>query len=197
MTQQSDLTHPGIRVDIRPMQLADVDQVLEVDRISFPVPWPRKAYLYELTENKNSMLWVAEANQPSRQRLIVGMIVIWVIVDEAHIATLAVQPEFRGHGIAKRLLTTGLEKSVQKGAIEATLEVREANKAAQALYSTFQFEVVGQRARYYRDNQEDAIIMTLKNLPKLDFEGAANLHDATARADQPLGFRSGTQPNIK
>jgi len=92
------------------------------------------------------------------------VIVVWFIIDEAHIATLAVHPSYRGFGVAKCLLTTALKSALDKGMKLATLEVRANNHAAQALYRHFGFENVGQRRRYYRDNNEDAIIMTLNHL---------------------------------
>ena len=82
------------------------------------------------------------------------------ILDEAHIATLAVHPDLRGHGIAQELLSVALIESIRRGAITATLEVRAGNKIAQKLYNRFGFQVVGERPRYYKDNQEDALIMS-------------------------------------
>src|SRR4030067_1421735 len=92
------------------------------------------------------------------------MIVMWLIVDEAHIATLAVEPEYRRQGIGRNLLATALREAAHIGMREATLEVRANNLAAQRLYQKFMFEIVGFRPHYYRDNSEDALIMTMKNL---------------------------------
>jgi ribosomal-protein-alanine N-acetyltransferase len=89
------------------------------------------------------------------------MIVVWMIMDESHVATLAVLPEFRRRGISQRLLKAALTESIQRGARLATLEVRANNKIAQALYRGFRFVVIGRRPRYYQDNHEDAIIMTV------------------------------------
>ena len=148
-------------LQIRPMRLEDVPRVVQIDQLSFSMPWPEKSYRFELTQNPGSRLWVAECSDPSR---IVGMIVMWLIVDEAHIATIAVHPDFRLQGIAARLLTTALFNAVQNQMIQATLEVRAGNQAAQALYQNFGFTVVGVRPHYYRDNHEDAWIMTLSPL---------------------------------
>jgi ribosomal-protein-alanine N-acetyltransferase len=92
------------------------------------------------------------------------MIVVWRILDEAHVATIAVDPEYRGRGIGRRLLVQGLKSAIQNGSRIATLEVRASNITAQNLYRSFSFEVVGRRQRYYRDNNEDALIMTVSNL---------------------------------
>jgi len=164
---------------IRPMQQEDLAQVLAIDQASFSLPWPESAYRYELNENQNSLLWVAETTPPGGRSTIVGMVVVWLILDEAHIATLAVHPAYRGQGIAKRLLITALRESIRLGMRVATLEVRDGNTAAQELYRRFGFEVVGRRHRYYRDNHEDALIMTVGKLE-------ASLLDGWERSDSAL-----------
>jgi ribosomal-protein-alanine N-acetyltransferase len=152
---------------IRPMHSKDLERVKEIDQLSFSAPWPDSAYRYELNENPQSSLWVAEDVSVRNQPRVLGMIVVWFIVDEAHIATLAVHPAHRGKGAAKRLIDATLREAYQKGMQTATLEVRSNNFAAQQLYRHFGFEIVGNRPRYYRDNNEDAIIMTLNlvNMP--------------------------------
>jgi [ribosomal protein S18]-alanine N-acetyltransferase len=155
---------------IRRMEERDLKRVQLIDRLSFSLPWPMKAYQYELKENPNSLQWVAESTSAGRLAEeapltgVVGMIVVWMILDEAHIATIAVHPDFRGHGIAQQLLATALMESIRRGASQATLEVRSGNENAQKLYHRFFFEPVGRRPRYYQDNQEDALIMTNRNL---------------------------------
>lgn len=181
-------------INIRTMDEKDLERVHEIDQQSFSLPWPGRAFRYELKENPNALLWVAEAtsvecdlladdevmdqyssstvahadsssylprNEESQNRLVVGMIVVWMILDEAHIATLAVDPQYRGTGIAGRLLDTALQTAVQRNANQVTLEVRAGNQAAIALYRRYNFQVIGNRPRYYKDNNEDALIMTL------------------------------------
>ena len=161
------------RISIRPMQPEDLEQVLAIDRASFSMPWPASAYKYELKENPLSLLWVAESAPHGAMAQIVGMIVIWLIVDEAHIATLAVHPDYRNKGIARSLLATALRATLRRGYHKATLEVRANNIAAQRLYHRFGFETVGHRPRYYRDNNEDAIIMTASALSPAQLEDGA------------------------
>jgi ribosomal-protein-alanine N-acetyltransferase len=148
------------------MTLLDVPQVHAIDVQSFNLPWPERSYIFELTQNPNSILWVAEAlpGQADLPPRIIGMIVIWFVVDEAHVATLAIHPDFRGQGYSKVLLALGLQASIQRGAVESTLEVRASNRSAQTLYQKFGYQVVGQRPHYYKDNNEDAILMTVKDL---------------------------------
>jgi ribosomal-protein-alanine N-acetyltransferase len=152
------------RIKIRPMQPDDVEVVFAIDRISFSSPWSLNAYRYELFHNPKAHLWVAERSYFLKTPQVVGMLVIWLILDEAHIATLAIHPEFRRRGIAKKLLTVGLNEMIGKGAQSAMLEVRASNHPAQILYQDFGFVVVGRRPKYYQDNGEDAILMTASNL---------------------------------
>jgi len=151
-------------VTIRPMGEEDLPQVINIDSVSFSLPWPSKAFNYELKNNPDSLLWVAEITDQIGRNKVVGMIVIWLILDEAHIATIAIQPEFRGRGIASQLVLDSLLEVTRQGLKRATLEVRANNLAAQKLYRNFGFEVVGRRPRYYRDNHEDALLMTVQDL---------------------------------
>lgn len=151
------------KISVRPMRLEDVEQVHAIDQVSFTLPWPKSAFLYELNENPGSFLWVAEAEEPAGQR-VVGMVVVWMILDEAHIATIAVHPEYRQRGVGQSLLVTALKEAIRQGALQATLEVRAMNIAAQQLYRQLRFEVMGRRPHYYRDNYEDALIMTVGGL---------------------------------
>lgn len=142
------------------MRLDDVTRVHEIDVLSFAMPWSERSYRFELTENKNAVAWVAECRNAEKAE-VVGMIVIWAILDEAHIATVAIHPDFRGSGIGRRLLAQALLAAHDRGARLAYLEVRRGNLNAQNLYKQFGFEVVGERPHYYIDNKEDALLMTM------------------------------------
>jgi ribosomal-protein-alanine N-acetyltransferase len=148
--------------DVRPMAMGDIPAVLEIDRQSFPIPWPERSYRYELTENSASHMLVAVSRASSPQ--ILGYVGFWLIIDEAHISTLAVTPEMRGQGIGRRLLEEALEQAQHLGADMATLEVRVSNTRAIQLYEHHGFAIVGRRRRYYRDNNEDALLMTIGRL---------------------------------
>jgi ribosomal-protein-alanine N-acetyltransferase len=167
---------------LRHMAPQDMEQVLAIDQASFTMPWPLSAYKFELYENPNSLLLVAETlekRDSDSQPQIVGMTVLWLILEEAHIATLAVRPDYRRRGIARLLLIKALEEAVQLGAEKATLEVRVSNVIAQKLYQRFGFEIVGHRPRYYRDNNEDAIIMTRNHLGEEYLAWLKNNRDIT------------------
>jgi ribosomal-protein-alanine N-acetyltransferase len=146
------------------MELEDITRVHEIDVLSFSLPWPQNSYQFELTQNPSTLAIVNELIPPGAMPIIIGMAVVWIMVDEAHIATIAIHPQFRGHGIGKKLLAETLRQSIQRGATLATLEVREHNSVAQQMYQKFGFEIVGRRMRYYQDNNEDAVLMTLSKL---------------------------------
>ncbi len=155
---------PAPRVTIREMTQSDVPRVYEIDVASFSLPWPQRSYQFELEQNPASRLYVAEIEREEGGRLVVGMTVMWIIMDEAHIGTFAVDPAFRRQGIGRRLLAESLLQAYNCGVRRCYLEVRRSNRAAQALYSSFGFQQTSIRPHYYRDNNEDALLMTLDSL---------------------------------
>lgn len=157
------MADPAPEISIRRMKVEDVPGVHALDVLSFNLPWSERSFRYEVTENANARTWVAEVPQSGAARL-VGMLVLWFFLDEAHIATLAVHPGFRRRGIARKILQTALSAAYREGARRSYLEVRAGNQAALQMYQELGFEVVGRRPRYYHDNNEDALLMTLENL---------------------------------
>ena len=148
-------------ITVRPMILDDLDQVVAIDQNSFSLPWPAHSFRYELMENDVARLWVAEIDINQDNPQVVGMMVVWLILDEAHIATIAVDPRFRRLGVARQMIHTAMQECATMGARSATLEVRENNLNAIDLYHKLEFKVVGRRKRYYKDTNEDAILMTM------------------------------------
>jgi len=145
---------------IRRMTVEDVPAAHEIDVLSFTLPWPERSFRFEVTDNPAARCWTAELDHR-----LVGALILWMIVDEAHIATIATHPDYRRQGIAKRLLMKALNAAYEEGAKSALLEVRASNEAALKMYEAFGFIAVGRRERYYKDNYEDAILMTLSRLP--------------------------------
>ena len=148
---------------IRRMRLEDVPAVHEIDMLSFSLPWPERSFRYELTQNPASRGWVAELDGQ-----ITAMLVLWLIMDEAHIATIAVHPDFRRQGIGEIILLHALRAAQAEGARRAFLEVRAGNTAAQSMYKKYGFEVAGVRRGYYKDNNEDAFLMNLEKFDRLE-----------------------------
>ena len=137
----------------------DLPFVQLIEGASFTTPWPPHAYRQELESNRLAHYLVALIGER-----VVGYGGIWLMVDEAHITTFAVHPSFRRRRIGERMLIALLDLAVDRGAREATLEVRLSNLAARRLYEKYGFRPVGIRPRYYSDNQEDALIMTTEPL---------------------------------
>jgi ribosomal-protein-alanine N-acetyltransferase len=171
------------------MRGEDLEAVQRIDRLSFSLPWPDNAYRFELFDNQASLTRVAEIVTPEGQVSVIGMIVVWLILDEAHIATLAVDPAYRRQGVARQLLADTLQVSIRQGVRTATLEVRAGNLEAQALYRRFGFDVVGRRPRYYRDNYEDALLMTVYNLGEGYLAWLAEEHLLPNQSPAPGGDR--------
>jgi len=143
---------------IEPMTLDDVDAVIEIERRSFPTPWSRAAFVSELLDNDRAHYMVARLKTEAGPR-VVGYIGMWIIAGEGHITNVAVHPDYRQRGIGRRLLEAAADLCRSCAARRMTLEVRVSNIVAQRLYEDIGFVSAGIRKGYYRDNNEDAIIM--------------------------------------
>jgi [ribosomal protein S18]-alanine N-acetyltransferase len=173
-----------------PMELEDILQVSLVDRLSFTTPWSVSAYRYEIAENEAAYYFVVipydsqkDAEVDGRwigrlrrrfknsisDRFIIGYGGFWLLVDEAHISTIAIRPEYRRRGLGELLLLKMIEEAIALRAERVTLEVRKSNYNAQQLYYKYGFEVTGRRLAYYTDDREDALIMTVENVLTLTY----------------------------
>jgi ribosomal-protein-alanine N-acetyltransferase len=141
------------------MALDDVPAVLDIERAAFTSPWPPEAFQQELRHNRLARYVVARQGGA-----VVGYAGVWLMVDEAHITTFAVHPDWRRQGIGRRLLLAMILVALELGAARMTLEVRVSNRAARALYREHGFEIAGRRERYYTDDGEDAYVMTTPSL---------------------------------
>ncbi|HWQ28784.1 MAG TPA: ribosomal protein S18-alanine N-acetyltransferase [Dehalococcoidia bacterium] len=174
---------------LRPMTYDDIPEVMAIERASFSAAWPRTAYEKEL-ENRLARYLVAvrlggpegdrrgvrrhfgrllARGRPRQSGEIVGFVGVWLMVDEAHIVTLAVRPDARRQGVGELLVLGALELAYACGMAHVTLEVRASNDAAQKLYERCGFRRVGVRVLYYTDNNEDAVVMTTPPLDDPDF----------------------------
>ncbi len=146
-----------LSVRILPMSEEDMDEVMRIERLSFPNPWRREFFEREL-KNPVSYAFVEKIEERGRPRLVAYM-VFWIVTEEAHILNIAVDPELRRQGLARRLLATALAFMEERGVEVVHLEVRRSNRAAISLYRKFGFEEVYIRENYY--GNEDAIVMRL------------------------------------
>lgn len=150
-------------VTIRPMLPEDLEPVHAIEQRIFTTPWSLTSYRFEM-QNPVSKKWVAEVVDVDGLDQIVGMVIVWLFMDKAHIGNLGVDEDYRRQGIACQLLRTALVSCSKQGAVSANLEVRESNIAALTFYDRFNFEQVGRHNGYYHDNGEDAIIMALHDI---------------------------------
>lgn len=245
---------------IRPMEMADIPEVMEIERQCFSMPWPASAYRRELRDNRLSRYivveWVEEQTdvsslrttgaaevrgqsvaraqarsegqrvaaqsgsqiqsrsqaqtrslvkraldyilpsfgreepRPSASRL-AGYAGFWLMLDEAHVTTIAVRPSLRGQGLGELLFIGVIDMAAALGARFVTLEVRVSNYVAQQLYKKFGFREEGIRRHYYSDNGEDALIMWSEPLGSASFQNRlvrlkAELDKKLAHARPPI-----------
>lgn len=150
-------------VTIDPMTDADVKQIAEIERHCYALPWHENAYHTEIA-NRCAVYLVARVDGEP-----VGYAGMWVVMDEAHITTIAVDPPHRGRHIGERLLHSLLSEAVRRNAVRASLEVREHNTVAQTLYEKYLFRRAAIRKNYYTDNHENAIVMWIDGMQDDDY----------------------------
>lgn len=153
------VARPPLKLRVEPMGLEDVTEVHRIEAASFPMPWPDYAFRQELQTNRLAHYLVVRSGNET-----VAYGGLWLLVDEAHITTFAVLPEWRRRGIGGRLMVALMDLALRLKARVMTLEVRLSNRPARDLYAHFGFKPVGVRPRYYSDNGEDALIMTTEEL---------------------------------
>ncbi len=140
-----------------------LDEVVGLQHQSFTSPWSADAIGWELRETDVARLYVLEEEARGAARLL-AYCACWVIFDELHINSLAVAPDARRRGHARRLLESVFQDVVPQGVTAATLEVRRSNTAALALYERLGFQVEGVRANYYQSPREDALVLWNRTL---------------------------------
>jgi [ribosomal protein S18]-alanine N-acetyltransferase len=136
------------------MRVEDLDEVLQIERASFSMPWSRGAFTYEIERNRVARCWVMREDDR-----LAGYLCLWEVADELHITNVAVHPAYRRRGIGRAMLAAVLDDAVRRSLSLVGLEVRPTNAEARALYESFGFRVVGRRRGYYYDTGEDALIM--------------------------------------
>ena len=152
------MSHVMSNLEIREFNINDIEELYEVELTSFTDPWSKESFKDELNNE------IAHYLVGSINNRVVAYIGAWFILDEAHITNVAVKSDFRRQKIAKQLITAFIVLAKKHQITSITLEVRASNIPAQSLYQQFGFEKQGLRKRYYADNNEDAIIMWLRNI---------------------------------
>jgi ribosomal-protein-alanine N-acetyltransferase len=146
-------------LQIEPMCDGDIKQVVAIEQQSFSTTWPANAFYQELHDNKLAHYYVGRLGNE-----VVAYGGIWVILEDSHVTTIAVRPDFRGRKYGEVVLLHLLDQAIDRGASWMTLEVRESNTVAQGLYRKYGFTTVSTRKGYYSDNNENALVMWAGNL---------------------------------
>ncbi|MGD1996041.1 MAG: ribosomal protein S18-alanine N-acetyltransferase [Anaerolineae bacterium] len=166
---------PVLPVLVRPMEVVDIQAVMDIERSSFPSPWPESAYHYELRYRSDSLFYVLQDRGGGSP--ILGYFGLRIGGYRAHVRTIAIHPDWRGQGLGKFLLLVALEKAIRRGVRRVTLEVRPSNSVAQRLYADLGFVRETIRPAYYRD-EEDAWVMSLGPLDGADMARLRGLRRA-------------------
>jgi ribosomal-protein-alanine N-acetyltransferase len=172
---------------VEPMSLADLDQVIAIERVAFSAPWSVHAYRYEILKNAYSTMLVGRQApatpkwlellpllKPVRRSPVLSYGGFWLLVDDAHISTIAVDTKWQGRGLGELIFVSLLDEGAKLGAQRATLEVRVSNLPAQGLYQKYGFRTVSRQKRYYADNNEDAYIMVTPPFESPEFQANLN-----------------------
>ncbi len=134
--------------------MCHLDRVLEIEALSYPTPWSRRAFQSELTENTYAYYHIVRHDDT-----IIGYVGMWVILDESHITNIAIHPDYQNRGIGRFVLESMFRRARELGSTKMTLEVRVSNAGAIHLYRSLGFQDRGIRKGYYTDTHEDAIVM--------------------------------------
>ena len=143
---------PAAAIEVRRLTYADLPQVVAIERRAYPTPWSLAMFVLELSKPAGVCLTALRGGEMLGYLICSRYDTVW------HIMNVAVDPDRRRHGIASTLLTRLFER-VDDPEAQYTLEVRQSNTGAMALYERFRFRAAGVRRRYYADNGEDAVIM--------------------------------------
>ena len=142
-------------VEIRRLELRDLAAIERIERASYPTPWSRSMFAGEISKRSSVCLGAFDGESDG----LMGYLIVSRYVDAWHVMNIAVAPERRRQGIARRLLTDLFVRTSDEGDRGYTLEVRVSNDEAIRLYEKLGFRSRGVRRGYYTDNREDALVM--------------------------------------
>ena len=142
------------KIRVRIAKSSDLDDIYELDMQTFAMPWSKEALSYDILENDNAFVIVAEYEGE-----FAGYADIWTVLDEADLNSIAVRVDFRRKGIGDAIMLAMTEMLSANGVETINLEVRVSNMPAIKLYKKYGFNECGVRPGYYLDNGEDALIM--------------------------------------
>lgn len=139
---------------IRKMHEDDIDEVYSIEEDLFPLPWPRRSFVFEVGNTRTTYAVVA-----AERDVIIGYAIGWFVEEEFHIGNIAVRRDRQGAGIGSGLMDDFMREASTREATYITLEVRASNVKAISLYRRCGFKGVAIRRNYYTDSGEDALVM--------------------------------------
>jgi ribosomal-protein-alanine N-acetyltransferase len=157
---------PELKVDgvvLVEMEPGHVDRIVEIENESFPIPWEPEAFEHDIEGNELAHYWILEKDGE-----IIGYAGIWLIDTLAHLTTICIEQNHRGLGLGRWLLLEVMRLGADLGAKRFTLEVRESNDNAIKLYESVGYRVAGRREKYYKEINEDALVMWTGSEPYRD-----------------------------
>lgn len=179
---------PALTVHVVPMRRRHLRAVLRIEAETHPRPWSLSLFMSEMALRSSRAYYVARV-----EGLVVGYVGLMMSGDEAHVTTIAVDPNWHRRKIGTRLLLVAARDAIRRGGTALTLEVRMSNRGAQEMYRRFGFRPAGVRKNYYVETNEDALIMWAEdvNLPeyaaRLDaIEAAVPGHTIVDPGGRPL-----------
>lgn len=152
-------------IDLAPMRRRHIRQVMRIESLVYPRPWSSTLFLQEIARRSDRVYLVARADGE-----VIGYGGLMTSGLEAHITTIAVDPDHQRRHIGMRLMIGLMEAAMDRGGKTVTLEVRKSNLGAQAMYELFGFQPVGIRKGYYVETGEDAIVMWVDGIDRKDYE---------------------------
>lgn len=150
---------PALR--FRRVEAADLPRLMEIERAGFLHPWSEQQLRNELS-NAWSVVLAAVEDAPTGRERMAGYVIVWVVHDELHVLNVATAPEDRRRGVGRALMEEAARLGRSRSCRLATLEVRRSNAPAIALYLALGYRQVGLRPRYYAEENEDALLMSLE-----------------------------------
>ena len=162
--------HPSNRWSIQKATLGNLDELVNLEKACFTMPWSRKSFEAELAGNQFSHVLIILDPGQGQNIHAIAYLCMWIIFEEIRFLNVAVHPDFRRQGLAKELIGHALDLGKEASCCRGMLEVRETNQSARNLYESFQFQAYATRKSYYTNPTEDAILMTLEPLASPDNE---------------------------
>jgi len=176
----AELEPSDLDVRLVAMRRRHLRSVLRIESKVYPVPWSMSLFLSELALRSTRAYYVAFVG-----RQVVGYAGLMMTLDDGHVTTIAVDPAWQRHKVGTRLMLNMAWLARRRGARNLTLEVRVANRVAQALYYRFGFQPAGIRKNYYTETNEDALVMWVDDIDTDDY--AARLDALEARLESTVG----------